>query len=160
MATEWRKLRQCWLDLEGYDGPLSLVWKDRKAGEPISSDLIDDLFGTGEAWVEQRKQVHQGILDRLVDAGALDAPVAKQLQLAFGEAAYHTWRSSIYLTCYHPTRLGLGFMRSRGSLMQQRELLLQMAESGSIDPETVSQAQAAISRDLAFFEAGAAVQEE
>jgi hypothetical protein len=51
-------------------------------------------------------------------------------------------------------------MQSRGELMRQRQILIEMANSGSVEPGVVDQAQAAISRDISIFQAANALQAE
>jgi hypothetical protein len=118
----WDRLRQCWLDL----------------GKPVSFDAWDQL--------DERPKVHRAILDELVAAGELEAPVADQMQIAFQEAAYHIQRS--LATCY----IALPFeYKVREDLLQQATLLEQVA--GDLDPAVAAKAQAALARDMAFFDA-------
>jgi hypothetical protein len=93
---------------------------------------------------------HRAALDALVVAGELDAKVANQVQSAFSAAAFHVWRSNVPVTCYEPVLVDFKPISS-GQLVQQADLLAEMAETNSLDRDTVARAQAAIERDIAFL---------
>ena len=93
---------------------------------------------------------HRAALDELVAAGELTAPVADLVQEAYTAAVYHVWRSSAPITCYIMASPTYG-PESAGVLVQQSELLSQVASQGSIDPDTLAKAQAAIEHDMAFY---------
>lgn len=121
----WARLRQCWLDLD----------------QPFSFKAHD--------WHRERQAAHRLVLDDLVTAGEIDAPVADQMQIAFKETAYHIQQSK--KMCY----LVLPFeYRVRVNLLQQAKLLDEVA--GDLDPDAVTKARAALARDIAFFDALAA----
>jgi hypothetical protein len=94
---------------------------------------------------------HQAALDTLVDAGRLDQAVAEEMQAAFEGAAYHVWRANAPITCYEPVAPPDYQVESSSDLARQAELLTEMADKSAIDQNTLSQAQAAIERDVAFL---------
>ena len=127
---EWDQLRQCWLNL----GELNVAVQTGNWGQDIQARL------------DEQSAPHRAALEALVAKGEIDQVVADQIQLAFEEALFHVGRSMA--TCY----IALPFeYRVRVDLLQQAELLQKLA--GDLDPVVVQQAQAAISRDMAFFEA-------
>jgi hypothetical protein len=79
--------------------------------------------------------------------------VAAQVQVAFDEAAFHVWRSNVPVSCY--IALPVEF-DARDNLRQQFELLHQV--TNDLDQATVKKVQAAIERDIAFFETLTALQ--
>ncbi len=93
---------------------------------------------------------HRATLDELVAAGELEASVAEQVQLAFSEAIYHVWRSNVPITCYEPVIIDYT-PTSAQQLVQQADILAELAESNSLDQETIARARAAIERDIAFL---------
>ena len=130
--SDWDALRQHWLDLDSWGG---------------------GLFGAAEAELEEKKVAHRAALDALVAAGELDVAVSDQIQIAFDEAAFHVWRTSAPMTCYLPSELGMAYMKGRGDLVQQAELLAEIARTNEVGTGTVALAQAALELDIAFFEA-------
>jgi hypothetical protein len=127
----WERLRQSWLELSAL--------KDVTLG----SD-----WDTVQATVEQQSAVHKAALDELVEADQLKQAVSEQLQLAHAEAVYHIQRS--LATCY----IALPFEYNvRVDLLQQTNTLHELASELDLDPTMVAQAQAALARDVAFFEA-------
>jgi hypothetical protein len=128
------RLRQCWLRLD-WLAQETQDWDDYERGEQALDQLVAD---------------HRVALDELVAAGELDADVADQVGTAFGAAAYHVWRSNAPITCYEPVLVDYK-PTSSSQLAWQAELLVEMAESGDLDLDTVAQAQAAIERDVAFL---------
>ncbi len=127
-------LRQSWMRLD-WLAQETQEWGDYDQEEQLLSQLIAE---------------HQSALDDVVATGELDADVAIQVQTAFGAAAYHVWRSNAPITCYEPVMVDYK-PTSSGQLAWQAEILVEMAESGDLDPDTVAQAQAAIERDVAFL---------
>jgi hypothetical protein len=128
-------LRDCWLRLDGLAQETRDNWSDFEQGEQIKQQLISE---------------HRAALDELIAAGELDAAVAGQMQSAFDAAAYHVWRSNAPITCYEAMLLDYKPVSS-SQLVQQAEMLAEMAESGNLDPNTVAQAQAAVEQDIAFL---------
>ena len=131
------RLRHCWLRLDW------LAQQTREISSPENYEQVeqarDELFAENRA-----------ALDDLVAAGELDAAVADQIQVAFAEAAFHAWRNNAPMTCYVALPIEHG---ARDDLLQQAELLREAASD--LDPAVVEEVQAAIARDIAFFEAAA-----
>jgi len=100
---------------------------------------------------EELVAAHRAALDDLVASGELDSAVAEQVQIAFSEATYHAWRSNAQMTCYKMAWSGVALMSGRGELVRQAELLAGLADSDTVDPDTLAQAQAALERDIAFL---------
>jgi hypothetical protein len=130
---EW--LRSCWLQLD---------WLAEQA-----SDWSD--YEKGDRALEQLTAEHRAALDELVVAGELEADVADLVQEAFTEAAYHVWRANCGMTCYEAVAGPEYTPYASGQLAQQTELLADLADDATLDPETVAQAQAAVERDIAFL---------
>jgi hypothetical protein len=129
--TAWERLRQSWLELSAL--------KDVSLGAD---------WDTTQATLEQHSAAHQAALDELVADGQISQVVSEQLQLAYAEAVYHVQRSMA--TCY----IALPFEYNvRVDLLQQTHALHKLAGELDLDPAVVAQAQAAIARDVAFFEA-------
>ncbi len=133
--TPRERLRDCWLRLD---------WLAQEMRENWGGDV------QGEQTREQLVGSHQAALDELVAADDLDAMVAGQVQLAFGAAAYHVWRSNAPITCYEAVLVDY-VPTSASQLVQQADLLAGMASKGDLNPDTVSRAQAVIERDMAFL---------
>ena len=93
---------------------------------------------------------HRTALDDQVEDGELQADVGESVQSAFDEAAYHVWRSHAPLSCYEVAG-PLYHPESRGNLIQKANHLAEIAASGNVDPETITRAQAAMERDMAFL---------
>jgi hypothetical protein len=87
---------------------------------------------------------HRLALDDLVALGEVKASVADQMQVAFGEAAYHVWRSNAPITCY--IALPPAY-EPRDDLILRADALLGAGDDLSAD--VVDQARAAIARDVA-----------
>jgi len=127
------RLRNCWLRFEWLAEQARD--KDYERGGKAREGLLAD---------------HQSALDELVAAGELDASVAPQVQTAFSAAVYHVWRANAPITCYEAVMIDYTPVSS-AQLTQQAALLAEMADDGSLDPDVVAQAQAAIERDIAFL---------
>lgn len=127
------RLRNGWLNLARLDQEAQA---DAEEIDRIRSELVLD---------------HRAALDDLVAAGELDAGVADQIQVAFSEAAFHVWRTKAPITCYivYPAEAVV-----REDVLKQLEVLSEISDG--LDPRVAKQVQAAIARDIAFFEALAA----
>jgi hypothetical protein len=130
------RLRHCWLRLD---------WLAQKTRETPPEN-----YEEGERARDELVAEHRAALDDLVAADELDAAVADQMQVAFSEAAFHAWRNNAPMTCYIEMPIE---SVARGDLIQQAELLREAASD--LDPAVVEEVQAAIARDIAFFEAAA-----
>lgn len=136
----WGRVRQYWLDL------------------PARSPA--ELTGSEGG--------HRTALDELVGASEVEAAVADQLQLAFGEAAdYYRLALEIPSTCYEPTVVPPGcyvaptpstcyeapaLAQGRAALARQLEILQDVAAGGELDPATLAKARTTIEQDIALFE--------
>jgi hypothetical protein len=108
-------------------------------------------YEKGEKALEQLKAEHRAALDDLVAAGELEAAVADEVQNAFDAAAYHVWRANCGATCYEPMMGPEYTPASSAQLVQQAELLADLADDATVDQAAVAQAQAAVERDVAFL---------
>jgi hypothetical protein len=125
------RLRECWLGLDRLE---ERAQKNYQRGQEMSDRL---------------QAGHRAALDELVEAGELDAVQAEHVQLIYDEALYHIERS--LATCYEAIPMPDYLPAARGQMMRQTDLLVEMAEKGDLDPQTVAQAQAALERDVAFL---------
>jgi hypothetical protein len=128
-------LRSCW---QRFD------WLEERA-----KDWTD--YEKGEKALEQLKAEHRAALDELVATGELEAAVADEVQSAFDAAAYHVWRANCGATCYEPMMWPDYTQSGSAQLVQQAELLADLADDATIDQNIVAQAQAAVERDIAFL---------
>jgi hypothetical protein len=128
------RLRECWHRLSWLEEQAQ-DWDRPERGEEALDELTND---------------HQAALDDLVAAGALEADVAVEVQVAFEEAAYHVWRANVPITCYEPVEIDY-VPAGASQLARQAEILVEMAEQGGVDPQALAEAQAAIERDVAFL---------
>jgi hypothetical protein len=133
-TTPRDRLRDCWSRLD-WLAEQSRNWDHPQRGE----EALEELRGA-----------HGSALEELVASGELGAAVAQEIEVAFEAATFHIWRANGPVTCYEPVLVDY-FPTSAGQLVQQSELLCEMAQSQQIDPDTVALAQAAIERDLAFL---------
>lgn len=133
--TPRERLRDCWLRLDWLAQETRDNWGSDARGEQAREQLVSD---------------HRAALDELTAAGDLDAAVAEQVQLAFSAAAYHVWRANVPITCYEPVLVNYT-PTSANQLVQQANLLADLAGKSGLDPNTVAQAQAVIQRDMAFL---------
>jgi hypothetical protein len=124
LAPDWAALRACWLDL---DNPELQSFED--------TDFSRELH-----------RRHEDALAALVAGGELDAAVADEIAAAFEEAVAHVQRQQA--SCY--IALPPEFT-PRENLVQQAQILEEMAEQGDLDAETVAQAQEALERDIAWL---------
>jgi hypothetical protein len=131
-------LRLCWLRFG------ELAQKIRDAQNADASEWEDDPIG------RQMVADHRRALDGLVSAGEITAPVADLIHEAYDAAIYHVWRSNIPVTCYEPMMVDYT-PASAGSLVQQSDILGQIAAGGTVDPETLAKARTALEHDLAFY---------
>jgi hypothetical protein len=120
----WDALRQCWLELE-------------------SPHL--QVFAETDFSVELRRQ-HASTVDALVASGKLDPAVANELRAAFEQAMAHMQR--LMVMCY--AMLPPEFF-PRQDLLDQATALEEMARQSDIPPDTVTRAQAALARDIAWL---------
>jgi hypothetical protein len=123
-SPDWQALRACWLDLS-----------DSRLQSYQDNAFIKDL-----------RQRHARALDALVTSGELESPVAEQIGIAFEQAVAHIQRQMA--TCY--IALPPEFM-PREDLVKQAAALHEMAAQSDIAPATLTQAQAALERDLAWL---------
>jgi hypothetical protein len=94
---------------------------------------------------------HRLSLDDLVEKGELSSEVANLVQEAYEAAVYHVWRSNVLMTCYEPMMVDYA-PASAGILVQQSEVLGEIATGGTIDAEILAKAQAALEHDLAYYD--------
>jgi hypothetical protein len=132
------RLRICWQRLD---------WLAEQTQQASKAKQGEDALKRGEDARSQLVADHRQALDELVEAGDLDKAVAAQVQVAFGAAAYHVWRSNAPITCYEPVMVDYAPVTS-AQLGQQAAIL---AQGKDLDPNTVAQMQAAIARDIAFL---------
>lgn len=132
------RLRLCWQRLD---------WLAQQTQQASQAKFGEDVLKKGEDARAQLVADHQQALDELVAAGDLSKAVAAQVQVAFGAAAYHVWRSNAPITCYEPVMVDYAPVTS-AQLGQQAVIL---AQGKDLDPNTVAQMQAAIARDIAFL---------
>ncbi len=129
-SERWAALRDCWYSL---DDPRLQSFED--------NDFIREL-----------RRRHQEVLAGLVAAGELDAAMADDIAVAFGQAMAHIQRNMA--TCYIALPPEYA---PRAELLDQATALEEMAAQGGLDPAAVEQARAALARDmewLAAFQAG------
>jgi hypothetical protein len=127
-------LRQCWLRLDWLAEDIR-DWDNYERGERARDGLLTD---------------HRAALDDLVSGGELDAAVADYVQAAYLEAVRHVWRANSGVTCYTAVLPDYTPGTAR-RLIEQAELLAEMAESGDLEADAVARAQAAIGREVAFL---------
>ena len=106
---------------------------------------------SGEKALEQLRDDHRAALDGLVADGELDANVADEIQESFDEAAFHVWRANCGMTCYEPMPGPEYTLMASSQLVSQAELLEDLSDDATIDPDVVARAQAAVERDITFL---------
>lgn len=129
------RLRKCWLSF----GELAAQTR-----ENADKGISEDVFGQGLV------SKHKTDLDQLVADGKLTRPVADLVQEAYEAAVYHVWRSNAPITCYEPAMVDFAPVSAQ-SLVQQAAALDSLAAGGTVDPQTLEQARAALEHDLAFY---------
>lgn len=148
------RLRSCWLGLEGLRGRDWGEWEG----------MQERLWQATDQFLYD----HQEALDDLIAAGELSEDAAGQVQAAYEAVAWHV-RDDVYrelITCYLPTitpplpttaseaaerQIGIYAGGSPARLLQQTDLLVEMAGGGDLDQETVARVQAAVERDIAIL---------
>jgi hypothetical protein len=135
VLTPRDRLRKCWLSFDDLA---------QRTQEGATAGNSEDIFG------QQLISNHRSALDELVASSELTAPVADLIQEAYDAAVYHVWRSNVSMTCYEPMMVDYAPV-SAGVLVQQADILDDFAGQGTIDPETLAKAQAALEHDMAFF---------
>jgi len=100
----------------------------------------------GQEWIAG----HRLALNELIANGELALPAADLVQEAYEAAVYHVWRSNAPITCYEAVMLDYA-PSSAGVLVEQSQVLDQIAAEGTIDPATLAKAQAALEHDLSFY---------
>lgn len=128
LRRSWQRFG--WLEEQASD------WSDYEKGDRAREELVEG---------------HRAALDELVAAGELDADVADLVQEAYAEAAYHVWRANCGMTCYEPMAGPEYTPYASNQLVQQAELLADLADDATIDQDTVAQAQAAVEQGIAFL---------
>lgn len=93
---------------------------------------------------------HFAVLDELVASEEISGPVANLVQEAYEAAVYHVWRSNVPITCYKTVAVDYA-PSSAAVLVEQSQVLNQIAQEGTIDPDTLAKARAALEHDLAFY---------
>lgn len=132
LSSARERLRFCWLRF----GEL--------AQTTLSTGDVDNTLG------KQMIADHRSALDELVTAGELSPSVTDLIHESYEAAVYHVWRSNAPITCYEPVIVDYA-PSSAGILVRQSEILGQLAGQGTIDPETLAKAQAALEHDMAFY---------
>jgi hypothetical protein len=130
------RLRLCWLKFG------ELAQKTREGTN--SADGVGNPLGT------QMISEHRSALDELIPAGGITLAVADLVQEAYAAAVYHVWRTNIPTVCYdlaYPDYTIAG----ADELVRQVEILNQVAAGGTIAPDTLAKARAALEHDLAFY---------
>jgi hypothetical protein len=93
---------------------------------------------------------HRAAREEMVSTGEIPSPVADLVQEAYEAAIYHVWRSNAPMTCY--IAMPVNYAPSSAEvLVLQAEALSQAASQGSIDPQTLVKAQAALEHDMAYY---------
>jgi hypothetical protein len=130
VADARQRVRDCWYQL---DDLIQQTTEDFESAERAQESLVD---------------AHRVALDDLVALDELSATAADHAQAAFAEASFHAWRDNAPITCY--IALPVEY-EPRRDLVLQAETLCEV--SADLDPATVEAAQAALARDMAFFDA-------
>src|SRR5512137_384562 len=129
---------------------LRLCWM--RFGELAQATQRENEEGITDNTLGQQLVVeHRLSLDDLVEAGELTREVADLVQEAYDSAIYHVWRSNALMTCYEPMIVDYA-PSSAGVLIQQADILTQLSAEGTIDPQTLATAQAALEHDMAFYD--------
>jgi hypothetical protein len=107
-------------------------------------------YERGENAREELAAEHRAALDELVATGELETTIADELEAAFAAAANHILWSNAPITCYD-TAMPDYTPTSAGQLVNQAELLEDLADDATVDQGAVAHAQAAIERDITFL---------
>jgi len=133
--TARNRLRRCWLSF----------------GNLAQATIDESNQGTSEnTYGQQLIADHRLALDDLLSEGMLTPVVADLIQEAFDAAVYHVWRSNVLITCYEPMIVDYAPV-SASVLVQQSEILQELQEEGTVDQGVLSQAQAALEHDMAYY---------
>jgi hypothetical protein len=119
----------------------------------VLAQVTVEAAGSGSSEVPYRFGLvsdHRQALDELVAAGELSASVADLVQEAYEAAVYHVWRSNAPITCYEPAFVDYA-PASAQVLVDQSQVLRQLAEGGNIDPATLAKARSALDHDMAYY---------
>ncbi len=143
------RLQSCWLRLDWLE---KQTRQDPDTGWQIHNELVVE---------------HRTALDDLVAMNELDATVADQVQISFAAAVdqVYYWANPVILTCYtappenytpEPGKavgpiLESYVRTSINQLVQQLSLLDEVTENSDLDPDTVTQIQTTLERDIAFL---------
>ena len=127
-------LRACWL---GFD---ELAQSLREAGDAYEDNTLHS----------QMIFDHRQALDELVAKAEITEPVADLVQEAYSDAVYHVRRSNIPVTCYEPAIVDYQ-PASASTLVHQADILREYAAGGTLDPDTLVIAQAALEHDMAYI---------
>jgi hypothetical protein len=133
--TPKTRLRKYWLSF----GELAAKTQEESAKSSTENTFGQELFAG-----------HRAALDELVSTGDLTSVVADLVQEAYGAALEHVWRSNAIITCYEPRIVDFA-PASAGILVQQSDVLNQLAGQGNIDPKTLENARLALEHDMAFY---------
>ena len=133
--TPKARLRKYWLSF----GELATKTQEESAKSSTENTFSQELFAG-----------HRAALDELVSTGELTSAVADLVQEAYGAALDHVWRSNAIITCYEPRVVDYA-PTSAGILVQQSDVLNQLASQGNIDPQTLENARIALEHDMAFY---------
>ena len=107
-------------------------------------------FERGDRARKELAAEHRAALDELVDGGELEAAVADELEVAFDAAADHVLWSNAPITCYKPAMPDYT-PTSADQLVQQAEILEDLANDATVEQDVVAKAQAVIERNIAFL---------
>lgn len=135
VTTARDRLRRCWLSF----GDLAQATLDES-----NQGTSENLFG------QQLSADHRQALDDLLSEGEITPVVADLVQEAFDAAVYHVWRSNAPITCYEPMIVDYAPV-SASVLVQQAEILQELAEKGTVDQVLLSKAEAALEHDMAYY---------
>jgi hypothetical protein len=123
------------------------VWQQLGWLEETVKEHPDRAHDVAENTVSE----HRAALDALVRDGDLEADVADQIHMAFQAAVNHIYARSGIISCYTVTPMDFAERGARNRLIEQSEQLAQIAQWGTIDPNTLDQIQATIERDMTFL---------
>jgi hypothetical protein len=132
------RLRLCWLRFD------ELAQETRAAAEAGDPDWQDYSLPT------RLESDHDLAVKGLITAGVITLPVGDLIQEAFSAAVYHIWRSNVPMTCYEPMMIDYA-PAGAASLIQQSDMLAEIAAGTTVAPETLAKAQKALEHDLAYY---------